>query len=56
MSTTVYDVVNEEAVLTGNGFSGEQKSTLCYAVGEMTARDEGDRKPNGYDMRWQVLQ
>ena len=49
VSTTVYDVVNEEAVLTGNGFSGEQKSTLCYAVGEMTARDEGDRKPNGYD-------
>ena len=49
VSTTVYDTVEEEIVLTSNGFSGERQSTLCYAVGEMTARDEGDRKPNGYD-------
>ncbi len=49
VNTTVYDVVDEEIVITSNGFSGEKKSTLCYAVGEMTLQDEGDRRPNGYD-------
>lgn len=49
VSTQVYDVLNEELVLTSNGFSGERKSSVCYTFGEMTVRDEGDRHPNGYD-------
>ncbi|MFC1840770.1 TldD/PmbA family protein [Thermodesulfobacteriota bacterium] len=49
VSTQVYDVLNEELVLTSNGFSGERQSSICYTFGEMTARDEGDRRPNGYD-------
>lgn len=49
VSTTAYDVVDMEVVLTSNSFVGDRQSTLCYAVGEMTVRDKGDRKPNGYD-------
>ena len=49
VSTQVYDVLNEELVLTSNGFSGERQSSVCYTFGEMTARDEGDRRPNGYN-------
>ncbi|MBN1907561.1 MAG: TldD/PmbA family protein [Deltaproteobacteria bacterium] len=49
VSTSVYDIFEEEAVLTSNGFSGEKQSTRYYAFGEMTVSDKGDRKPNGYD-------
>jgi PmbA protein len=49
VSTTVNDNIDEEVVLTSNGFVGEKQSTRCYVLGEMTLRDEGDRKPNGYD-------
>lgn len=44
----VYDEFNEEITLTSNGFLGETESTTCYAYGEMTAQDQGDRRPTGY--------
>lgn len=48
VTSQVYDSFNEEIVLTSNGFKGENASTVCYAFAEMTAQDEGDRRPNGY--------
>lgn len=47
VSAGVYDSHSEETVLTSNGFSGEIRSTVYYAFGDMTAQDEGDRRPNG---------
>ena len=48
VTSQVYDELNEETILTSNGFNGETKSTTCFAYAEMTAQDEGDRRPNGY--------
>lgn len=48
VTSQVYDDFREETVLTSNGFEGETQSTVCYAIAEMTAQDEGDRRPNGY--------
>ncbi len=48
VTSQVYDDFREETVLTSNGFQGETASTVCYAFAEMTAQDEGDRRPNGY--------
>jgi len=48
VTTQVYDDFSEETILTSNGFMGETESTVCYALAEMTAQDEGDRRPNGY--------
>lgn len=49
VTSQVYDEFREETVLTSNGFLGETQSTVCYAFAEMTAQDEGDRRPLGYD-------
>lgn len=48
VTTQVYDDFSEETILTSNGFMGETESTVCFAFAEMTAQDEGDRRPNGY--------
>ena len=48
VTAQVYDSFSEKTVLTSNGFSGETQSTAYYAFAEMTAQDEGDRRPNGY--------
>ncbi len=43
-----YDENYEEYVQSSNGFAGSYNNTV-YSVGSsMTARDEGDRKPNDY--------
>lgn len=39
----------ESVVLTSNGFEGYESSTNFSVYAEMTAQDEGDRRPNGYD-------
>ena len=44
-----YDSSFEMVMMTSNGFSGYQNGTVLYAYAGMTARDEGDRRPNGYD-------
>lgn len=43
------DTFFEKLIMTSNGFSGYQNGTVLYAYGAMTAKDEGDRRPNGYD-------
>ena len=48
VTSQVYDDFREETTLTSNGFKGEIQSTVCFAFAEMTAQDEGDRRPNGY--------
>ena len=49
VTSSVYDDFNEEVVLTSNGFQGERKTTQCWLSASMTAQDEGDRRPRGYD-------
>jgi PmbA protein len=46
---------SESFVLTSNGFEGYTKSTYYVIVAEMTAKDEGDRRPEGYDYAVAVL-
>jgi PmbA protein len=48
VTSQVYDDFNEETILTSNGFKGETESSVSFAFAEMTAQDEGDRRPNGY--------
>jgi PmbA protein len=43
-----YDDSNEEYVLSSNGFEATTKTTEYWTGASMTARDEGDRKPEGY--------
>lgn len=43
-----YDQIYEELVMTSNGFEGSYRSTEIWTGADMTAQDEGDRKPNGY--------
>ncbi|MBD3377234.1 TldD/PmbA family protein [candidate division KSB1 bacterium] len=49
VTSQVYDDFSQQTVMTSNGFSGESESTVCFAFAEMTAQDQGDRRPNGYD-------
>jgi len=44
----VGDDFTEAAVMTSNGFEGTVASTSFGAGAQMTAQDEGDRRPNGY--------
>jgi len=49
VTAQVQDGYRESIMLTSNGFSGYSEGTNFVYVAEMTARDEGDRRPNGYD-------
>jgi len=44
-----YDESYEELVKTSNGFEGSTRNTYCQVGASMTAQDEGDRKPQGYN-------
>jgi PmbA protein len=44
-----YDEHYEEYVKSSNGFEGSTESTYCQAGASMTAQDEGDRRPAGYN-------
>ncbi len=48
VTSQVYDTFQEATLLGSNGFEGETQSTVSYVFVEMTAQDEGDRRPNGY--------
>lgn len=39
----------ESFVMTSNGFTGHTESTVFVVVAEMTAQDEGDRRPTAYN-------
>jgi PmbA protein len=44
----IEDEFSEAAVMTSNGFTGTVASTGFGAGAQMTAQDQGDRRPNGY--------
>lgn len=44
-----YDETYEEFVKSSNGFVGANRTTECWAGASMTAQDEGDRRPSGYN-------
>ena len=44
-----YDQSYEEFVKSSNGFEGSSSGTYCQVGASMTAKDEGDRKPGGYN-------
>ena len=48
VTSSVYDHIYEETVMTSNGFKGHRKDTICWGGAQMTAQDEGDRRPTGY--------
>ena len=43
-----YDQYYEQTFLNSKGFEGSFKTTDCWAGAQMTAQDEGDRRPNDY--------
>lgn len=48
VTTSTRDGLYESVVLTSNGFEGYESSTYYATSAQMTAKDEGDRRPNGY--------
>jgi len=48
VTSSEYDHVYEECILSSNGFEGYRKETVFWAGSQMTAQDEGDRRPTGY--------
>lgn len=48
VTSSVQDGFAESVLLASNGVQGYQSSTYYTSVAEMTARDLGDRRPNGY--------
>jgi PmbA protein len=43
-----YDSRSEQLLMTSNGFDGYQEASVFYGGAEMTAKDEGDRRPAEY--------
>ncbi len=44
-----YDESYDEYVKTSNGFEGSSHTTYCNVGASMTAQDQGDRRPAGYN-------
>jgi PmbA protein len=44
-----YDESDEEYIKSSNGFGGSTRGTYCQVGATMTAKDEGDRRPAGYN-------
>jgi PmbA protein len=44
-----YDEAYEECIKSSNGFEGATRTTYCQVGAAMTAKDEGDRRPAGYN-------
>ena len=44
-----YDEYYDEYAKSSNGFEGSTKNTYCQVGASMTAQDEGDRRPAGYN-------
>jgi PmbA protein len=43
-----YDETWQDYMATSNGFEGSSEGTIFQVGASMTAKDEGDRRPNGY--------
>jgi PmbA protein len=48
VKTTCSDSLNESAMVNSNGMEGSIKSSSFVIIAETSARDEGDRKPEGW--------
>ncbi len=48
VTASIEDGRSESLLVASNGFQGFQESTWYAQFAQMTAQDEGDRKPNGY--------
>ncbi len=48
VTASEYDNQNESFTMTSNGFKRFEEYTVYSAGAQMTAQDEGDRRPNGY--------
>jgi PmbA protein len=48
VTASTQDQYYESAVMSSNGLQGYLDSTEYWFIAEMTARDEGDRRPTGY--------
>ena len=49
VTASEYDNHQESVMLSSNGFEGFKESTVYWAGASMTAKDEGDRRPQGYN-------
>ncbi len=45
-----YDSHSEQLLMTSNGFDGYEEASVFYGGAEMTAKDEGDRRPAEYSV------
>ena len=48
VTAQVQDVRSEDVMVTSNGFEGGSESTAYVAYVQLTAQDEGDRRPMGF--------
>ena len=48
VEASAYDSHEERLLMTSNGFEGYQEATVFYGGGQMTAKDESDRRPAEY--------
>lgn len=55
VTATEQDSLQESIVLTSNGFEGQRESTSYVMVARMTIKDEGDRRPEGFNYAVSVL-
>lgn len=49
VTASEYDSRIESALMSSNGFDGYTETTIYWAGAQMTALDEGDRRPMGYN-------
>jgi len=55
VTATEQDSLQESIVLTSNGFEGQRESTIYVMVARMTIKDEGDRRPEGFNYAVSVM-
>ncbi len=55
VTASEYDSHQESVLLASNGFEGNKESTVYWAGASMTAKDEGDRRPQGYNYVGSVI-
>jgi PmbA protein len=50
VTAMTYDSHDEQILMASNGFDGYQEASVFYGAAEMTAKDEGDRRPAEYSV------
>lgn len=49
VTASIEDIHSQSLMMASNGFEGFSEETVFVAGASMTAQDEGDRRPNGYN-------